>query len=272
MDQGPGRGGGPIARPLRVVLDTNVLVGAAYQPGSASRCIIDACLWGELIHALSAGLRQEYERTLARAVKGNGDWHAVLQFLDTATLVEPGETPRVVPDDPADDKLVALARAAGADAIVTSDRHLIALDPLGSVRILRPESFLRSWHSSFGRSPSAWTLTYGRGCNRQGSCWTRRGARKSRSTSVSWVALSCPHTRRPASLSVRLTTLSDCNPRRQMPPRTVGGQEPKRAATGSPGRRGRCSRRTCNCPDRRREWWRSRSHQWRSRRSYTRLG
>ena len=32
----------------RVVLDTNVLVAAAYAPASASRAIVEACLHGEL--------------------------------------------------------------------------------------------------------------------------------------------------------------------------------------------------------------------------------
>jgi predicted nucleic acid-binding protein len=65
------------------------------------------------------------------------------QFLQQALVVEPSETPRVVPDDPEDDKLLAVAIAAGADVIVSSDRHLLGLDPYGSVRILRPAEFLR---------------------------------------------------------------------------------------------------------------------------------
>ena len=36
---------------------------------------------------------------------------------------DPAEPPRVVPDDPNDDYLVALALGAGADALVTRDRH-----------------------------------------------------------------------------------------------------------------------------------------------------
>jgi putative PIN family toxin of toxin-antitoxin system len=130
-----------------VVLDTNVLVGAAYHPGSASRRIVEACLRGELIPLLSTALRQEYEHILARAVRGSGDRSAVRQLFNVAAVVEPVDTPRVVPEDAEDDKLVALARAAGADALVTSDRHLLTLDPLGSVRILRPEGFVRFWQS-----------------------------------------------------------------------------------------------------------------------------
>ncbi len=38
-------------------------------------------------------------------------------------LEDPIDPPRVVPDDPKDDYLVALALAAKADALVTRDRH-----------------------------------------------------------------------------------------------------------------------------------------------------
>jgi putative PIN family toxin of toxin-antitoxin system len=130
---------------MRVVLDTNTLVAAAYNPTSASRRLVDACVRGDLVAVLSPALKAEYEWILGRAVRVRGYDEALRRFLEGATLVEPAETPRVVPDDPDDDKLVAVARAAGADALVTNDRHLLGLDPLDGLRIVRPEDFLRIW-------------------------------------------------------------------------------------------------------------------------------
>jgi predicted nucleic acid-binding protein len=43
----------------------------------------------------------------------------------------------VVPDDPEDDKLVAVALAAGA-VLVTSDAHLLALAGRGGLEVIRP--------------------------------------------------------------------------------------------------------------------------------------
>jgi putative PIN family toxin of toxin-antitoxin system len=140
--------------PPRVVLDTNLLVGSAYAPGSASRGIVDACLRGDVVAVLSPALKREYEHILPRAVRGRPHSEALQRLLDQALSVEPSATPRVVPDDPDDDKLVAVALAAGADAIVTNDRHLLDLDPHGSVRILRPSAFARLFLSGQGRSPS----------------------------------------------------------------------------------------------------------------------
>jgi predicted nucleic acid-binding protein len=54
----------------RVVLDTNVLVAAAYNPDSASRRVVEACLGGELTAVLSPALRREYEFILSRTIRG----------------------------------------------------------------------------------------------------------------------------------------------------------------------------------------------------------
>ncbi len=135
----------PLPATPRVVLDTNVLVGGAYAEGSASRRVIEACLNGELTAVLSPALRREYEQILRQAVRVRGFDGALRQLLDEAEIVEPERTPRVVPDDPEDDKLVAVAVAAGAAALITNDRHLLALDPHGPVRIVRPAEFVRLW-------------------------------------------------------------------------------------------------------------------------------
>ena len=127
----------------RVVLDTNVLVGGAYAEGSASRLILDACLRGELVAVLSLALQREYQLILARAVRVRGYDEAFQRLLEQAELVEPARTPRVVPEDPEDDKLLAVALAGNADAIITNDRHLLKLDPFGRLRLLRPVDFVR---------------------------------------------------------------------------------------------------------------------------------
>jgi putative PIN family toxin of toxin-antitoxin system len=127
------------------VLDTNLLVGSAYAPDSSSRRIVEACLRGEVVAVLSPALRAEYDFILRRAVRGRADASPLRRLIEQAEEVSPAETPRVVPDDPDDDKLVAAARAAGADALVTNDAHLLALDPLGGLRVMRPAEFVHLW-------------------------------------------------------------------------------------------------------------------------------
>ena len=121
----------------RVVLDTNVLVAAAYNPRSASRRVVEACLGGGLTPVLSGALRREYEFILARAVRGRPYLERIRQLLDGAGVVEPARTPRAVPDDPEDDKLVALARIAGA-VLISNDAHLLALAGHEGLTVVRP--------------------------------------------------------------------------------------------------------------------------------------
>jgi len=120
----------------RIVLDTNVLVAAAYAEGSASRRIVDACLDGRLIAVASVAVKHEYEFILARAVRKPGYQDQLAVLLQRLELAEPAETPRVVPEDPDDDKFLAAAVAGSAPWLVTNDRHLLALDPYHEIRIV----------------------------------------------------------------------------------------------------------------------------------------
>jgi predicted nucleic acid-binding protein len=126
-----------MAAATRVVLDTNVLVAAAYEPRSASRQVVEACLRGALRPVLSRALRREYEFILGRAARGRPYLERTHQLPGGAEVIEPARTPRAVPDDPGDDKLVAAALAAGA-AQVTNDAHLLALAGHGGLEVVRP--------------------------------------------------------------------------------------------------------------------------------------
>ena len=125
----------------RVVLDTNVLVAATYNPASASRRVVEACLGGGLTAVLSPALRREYEFILARAVRDQTYLERIRRLLDSAEVVDPAQTPRVVPDDPEDDKLVAAALAAGA-VLVTNDAHLLAVAGHEGLEVVRPTDAL----------------------------------------------------------------------------------------------------------------------------------
>lgn len=56
-------------------------------------------------------------------------------------LSDPADPPRVVPDDPKDDYLVALAIGADADALVTRDRHFAKVTIPG-IPILGPSQMV----------------------------------------------------------------------------------------------------------------------------------
>lgn len=65
----------------------------------------------------------------ARAVLATGlEVPGLVQgYLALVTLVQPDQVPAVIKADPADDRVLACALAARADAIVSGDRHLHGL-------------------------------------------------------------------------------------------------------------------------------------------------
>ncbi len=58
------------------------------------------------------------------------------RYAASVSIVRPGMTPRVVPDDRDADHVIACAVAARADAIVSGDRHLLELEQHHGIPIL----------------------------------------------------------------------------------------------------------------------------------------
>jgi putative PIN family toxin of toxin-antitoxin system len=125
----------------RIVLDTNVLVAAAYAENSASRRIVEACLRGELLAVASPAVKAEYEFILARAVRKPDYESRLAELLEAVEVVATQQPPRVVDEDAADDKFLAAALAGRAGWIITNDRHLLQLDPYHDVRIVSSGMF-----------------------------------------------------------------------------------------------------------------------------------
>lgn len=131
---------------LRIVLDVNVLVSAAIGRDSPPTRLIRASLEGAFELVVSSKLLEELDRVLAAPRIANRVSARDLGLLrdalerDAIHVDDPAEE-RIVGGDPGDDYLVALARAAGAHAIVTGDRHLLELEDLRPPA-LEPRPFL----------------------------------------------------------------------------------------------------------------------------------
>lgn len=123
-------------QPLRLVLDTNVVV-AGLLWGGPPRRLIEAVVEGEVELFSSAGLLDELAHTLGYSkftarIAGFGTSIAALvaQYTALVNLVAPAGVPRIVANDADDDHVIAAAVAARAELIVTGDRkHLL---PIGS--------------------------------------------------------------------------------------------------------------------------------------------
>lgn len=130
---------------IRVVLDTNLLAAARWNPHSASARIIEACIEGRFQACCSEAIQREI-RLIMRNVGATGAFaRKVSRFLDSATLVEVSDTTSGIPyvEDPEDIKFAALAMACDADYLVTSDEHLLRLGNFGRTSVIKPSAFVR---------------------------------------------------------------------------------------------------------------------------------
>lgn len=134
---------------IRVVLDANVLVSAALarDPAAPSVRAFDALLDGRIEAVGCPALLGEVAAVLGRyrlrrylsieeARRFVGDLAGVMTLVADPPLPHPA-----VCRDPDDDYLVALARAARVDALVTGDRDLLELVDAG-VAVITPRELI----------------------------------------------------------------------------------------------------------------------------------
>jgi putative PIN family toxin of toxin-antitoxin system len=119
---------------LRVVLDVNVLVSSLIRRSGVPASVVDAWRGGYFEVVVSARLLAELRDVLGRAhlarYMASAEAEKLFVALErNATLVEdPPLAERVVPGDPDDDYLVALARTGRAHVIVSGDTDLLEAD------------------------------------------------------------------------------------------------------------------------------------------------
>jgi putative PIN family toxin of toxin-antitoxin system len=136
---------------MRIVVDTNVFLGAVLGTGAAN-AVIAACLRGECVPLMGNALFNEYEDVFARVdlfekCRLNREerdelldiFFACCEWTRIYYLWRPNMR------DEADNHLVELAVAGAADFIVTPDlRHLQNAElRFQGLRILAPDDFLQ---------------------------------------------------------------------------------------------------------------------------------
>lgn len=135
--------------PIRVVLDTNVLVSSLLAQAGPPAQLLNAWTAGRFTLVISPYLVEElvhvlsYPRIAARLRLDMADLAAFLGALLARAEVTPGQLhlPGVT-RDPKDDAVVACAQEGAADYIVTGDQDLLVLDMHGSTQVLTPRQFI----------------------------------------------------------------------------------------------------------------------------------
>ena len=143
--------------PARIVVDTNVITAAMLSPAGSNRDVLRACLKGLAKPLVGEALFQEYADLVHRSALMS---KSPLTLEERETLLDAFlsvcEWVRVyylwrpnLPDE-ADNHLVELAIAGGADALVTSNTRDVKRSELNftHLQILTPAQFLKTLKNS----------------------------------------------------------------------------------------------------------------------------
>lgn len=133
---------------MRVVVDPGVFISAALSPEGVPQKVLAWIRSQGIELVLSPQLVVELEDAITRSkFRGYLSTEEARRFVDSVLRVgtmrseppfEPGLT-----RDPKDDYLIALARAAEADYLVSGDRDLLEADA-GGVAVVTPRQMLES--------------------------------------------------------------------------------------------------------------------------------
>jgi hypothetical protein len=135
---------------LRAVLDTNVFVSSLLNKTGAPARLIDAWRVGEYMLVTSPAIMAEIKAVLElpRVRKKypltDHDIGQLLDLIEKDAILVPGgsKVSNVIPQDPSDHIFLSCALEAGADCIVSGDRHLLGLKVFEGIPILKVVQFL----------------------------------------------------------------------------------------------------------------------------------
>lgn len=129
--------------PLRVVLDTNVLVSGLAYPASVPGAIVSAWKQGGLELVLSRYILDEMARVLPRLKRVKLTVAEIRDLTDSfmfmAEIVEPAAKKEKALRDAADQQVLGTLLAAKADYLITGDKDLLEL--ADSYPIVTPAEF-----------------------------------------------------------------------------------------------------------------------------------
>lgn len=129
---------------IRAVFDTNILISARLSLlGNPMRCLalaklrqIESATCQSILEEFVEKLIAKFEYDPSRAAE------AAEEVRKISNLIELGNVPHSVPEDPDDDKIVECAVLAHASYVVSGDKHLLALKSFRNITFIRPADFL----------------------------------------------------------------------------------------------------------------------------------
>ena len=129
----------------KAVFDTNVYISALITKGGTAEQAWLLAIQGEIEVYTSVPVMTEMARILRTKFHWEDDQirAAVRHIARIAKVVKPEARLKILADDP-DNRVLECARHAGAEFIVTGDRHLLKLASFEGIKIVSIADFLAS--------------------------------------------------------------------------------------------------------------------------------
>jgi len=130
---------------MKIVFDTNVLISATLWDNSVCHKLLIKLIEMDKEIIISFDILNEYKKVLIRDFKYNlNEINDIFAGLSEAfKIIEPNIKIDVVKDDIDDNKILECAISSNAEFILTYDRHLLNIKKYKSIRIVKPEEFLK---------------------------------------------------------------------------------------------------------------------------------
>jgi putative PIN family toxin of toxin-antitoxin system len=128
---------------VRVVLDTNVLLSAAFFPGVCEKLLAHCFLTPSVQLVLSEHILEEFVEHGLGKLNGTADQidAAVVELRRRCKIVVPVPLPADIINDADDLPVLGAAIAGQAHCLITGDKELLNLGSFRSIAILSPRAF-----------------------------------------------------------------------------------------------------------------------------------
>ncbi|MFH1408420.1 MAG: putative toxin-antitoxin system toxin component, PIN family [Nanoarchaeota archaeon] len=143
---------------LKVVLDTNVIVSAAFHHNRIPASILRLVIKRKIINYVTVSMIKELLQVFKRPAILQRITEKDLDYVKNAILaISVGITPleyfHIINEDPDDNKFIDCAIASGAKYIISGDRQLLNIKQFRDIRICSPTEFVSEHLLHSIRSP-----------------------------------------------------------------------------------------------------------------------
>lgn len=127
---------------MKIVIDTNLFVAGYFNKESVSRRILEMIERGGLQMLWNEAIKAELERILKNIKAKEKYKRKIAKLFKEENRIQSQFKIKEIKEDPEDNKFLEAAYFGKAEAIISSDQHLLKLGQFKNIPILTPKNFL----------------------------------------------------------------------------------------------------------------------------------